>query len=89
MNDVEERRRWMQSLQRNTGDSDKNWFVVLALSIVGGFLGLDRIYLGRAITGSLKLLTAGGLGIWWAVDILLLYFNRMRDGYGGLVRRPF
>jgi TM2 domain-containing membrane protein YozV len=89
MNDVDERQRWMQSLRRNTGDSDKNWFVVLALSIVGGLIGLDRIYLGRAITGSLKLLTVGGLGIWWAVDIVLLYSNCMRDGYGGLVRRPF
>jgi TM2 domain-containing membrane protein YozV len=36
-----------------------------------GYLGADRIYKGDIGLGVLKLLTAGGLGIWWLVDALV------------------
>lgn len=41
-------------------------------SVLLGFLGMDRFYLGHIGTAIGKLLTIGGVGIWWIVDIILL-----------------
>ncbi len=43
--------------------------LMLALSILVGGLGVDRFLLGETGLGVLKLITAGGFGIWWLVDI--------------------
>ena len=43
--------------------------VILITAIVGGHLGLDRAYKGDGVTGVFKMLTLGGLGIWWLVDV--------------------
>ena len=43
--------------------------VILITAIIGGHLGLDRAYKGDGVTGVFKLLTLGGLGIWWLVDV--------------------
>ena len=47
----------------------KNPSVALILSITLGDLGIDRFYLGEAGMGVLKLLTFGGFGILWLIDI--------------------
>mmetsp|Transcript_24614 Transcript_24614/g.70801 ORF Transcript_24614/g.70801 Transcript_24614/m.70801 type:complete len:533 (-) Transcript_24614:36-1634(-) len=39
-------------------------------SLFGGFLGIDYFYLGFPLWGIAKLLTLGGLGFWWLVDIV-------------------
>ena len=54
-------------------------FVAHVLSLAG-FLGLHRFYLGRFWTGLLMLVTLGGFGIWWIVDIYLLLTSKLRDG---------
>ncbi|MBO7631236.1 MAG: TM2 domain-containing protein [Lachnospiraceae bacterium] len=43
--------------------------MMLVLSILVGELGVDRFLLGDTGLGVLKLITAGGLGIWWLIDI--------------------
>lgn len=51
---------------------DKNWLAALLISILIGGLGIDRFYMGYVGTGILKLITFGGLGIWWLIDVILI-----------------
>ncbi|MBT2586005.1 TM2 domain-containing protein [Arthrobacter sp. ISL-95] len=53
---------------------------ILAL-LLGGF-GVDRFYLGKIGTGIAKLLTAGGLGIWSIVDLIITLTGNARDKQG-------
>ncbi len=55
----------------NTG-KELNWIVTLLLSICFGALGVDRFMMGHIGLGLLKLCTAGGLGVWWLVDVILI-----------------
>jgi TM2 domain-containing membrane protein YozV len=52
--------------------------VALVLSILIGWLGADRFFLGDIGLGVLKLLTCGGIGIWWLIDIFLVMDNARR-----------
>lgn len=49
-----------------------NHTTVLILSIFLGWLGVDRFYMGQIGWGIFKLLTLGGYGIWWIIDIILI-----------------
>ncbi len=51
---------------------DKKWLTALLLSILIGSLGVDRFYMGHVGLGILKLITFGGLGIWWLIDLILI-----------------
>jgi len=55
----------------NTG-KELNWIVTLVMSIFFGYLGVDRFMMGHIGLGILKLCTAGGFGIWWLVDVILI-----------------
>jgi len=66
---------------------EKDWLVALLLSILVGTLGVDRFYLGYIGLGIVKLLTAGGCGIWWIVDIILIATNKMTDAQGRPLRQ--
>lgn len=62
--------------------SNKSFLVAWLLSLILGFLGVDRFYLGKIGTGLLKLVTFGGLGIWALIDLILLLANKTRDKRG-------
>ena len=52
--------------------------ISLVLSILLGAYGIDRIYIGEVGLGILKLLTCGGLGVWWLIDLFLI-MERTRE----------
>ena len=52
------------------------WLLALFL----GFTGADRFYLRRPVTGTLKLLTLGGVGIWWLIDLFRITKEYAADG---------
>lgn len=49
-----------------------NWVLALLLSIFFGSLGVDRFIMGHIGLGILKLVTFGGFGIWWLIDLILI-----------------
>jgi len=61
---------------------DKSFLVTWLLSLFLGVLGVDRFYLGKIGTGILKLVTFGGLGIWFLVDPVLVLVGAARDSAG-------
>jgi len=52
------------------------------LSIFLGEFGVDRFYLGYTGLGILKLVTIGGFGIWWLIDIIMIGTGKMKDAQG-------
>ncbi|NMB36905.1 MAG: TM2 domain-containing protein [Bacteroidales bacterium] len=56
----------------------KNPTVMLIVSIFIGQLGIDRFMLGDIGLGVLKLITGGGCGIWWLVDLFTVQ-DRARE----------
>ena len=54
----------------------------LFLSIFTGVLGVDRFYLGYTVSGIIKLLTAGGFGIWALIDFIRIGFDSLRPADG-------
>lgn len=53
------------------------FLTTLLYSILLGFLGMDRFCLGQTGIAVMKLLTLGGLGLWWIIDIVLLVSNNL------------
>ena len=62
--------------------SDKDWKVTFVLAILVGVLGIDRFYTGSTRLGVLKLVTLGGLGLWWLIDLIMLVTGSYKDGNG-------
>ncbi len=72
----------MQAVQIQQMNSDKDWIVTLVLAILVGGLGIDRFYSGSILLGVLKLVTFGGLGLWWLIDLIMLVTGNYKDGDG-------
>ncbi|WP_157153511.1 TM2 domain-containing protein [Brachyspira murdochii] len=64
--------------------SEKSWVVTLILAI---FLPVHRFYVGKIGTGILYLITAGGLGIWYIIDIVMIILDKFTDKEGRKLKR--
>lgn len=62
--------------------SDKEYIIALLFSIFLGYLGIDRFYMGQVGMGIGKLLTGGGCGVWWLIDIILIATRSSNDATG-------
>lgn len=63
-------------------EGEKRYITTLLLSFFLGFWGVDRFYLGKRGSGLAKLLTFGGFGYWWLIDLLITLFGGQRDAFG-------
>lgn len=66
--------------------NDERWLIALLLCAFGGVLGLHRFYTRNIATGILMLLTGGGCGIWYIVDLIMLACNTYKDGDGNYLK---
>lgn len=64
------------------GESDKSFVVTWLLGWLLGSFGADRFYLGKIGTAIVKLVTAGGLGIWALIDLIMHLVGATKDKEG-------
>jgi predicted lipid-binding transport protein (Tim44 family) len=69
------------------GVSPKSRLATTILAWVLGGLGIDRFYTGHIVLGILKLVTAGGFGIWWIIDFVLAVAGKRKDKQGNLIEK--
>ena len=67
--------------------SPKSRLVALLLCFFLGALGAHRFYVGKMGTGVLMLLTVGGCGIWYMIDLIMIIVGAFRDQQGRVVFR--
>jgi len=60
----------------------RHYLAAFFLSFMWGSFGIDRMYMGYWVSGILKLLTLGGLGLWTIVDFALIYMGALKDKQG-------
>ena len=65
-----------------SSSKSKSLTIAVLLSVFIGFYGVDHFYLGKTRSGLIKLVTLGGLGIWWIVDIVALLRGKTVDAKG-------
>jgi len=68
------------------GISEKSGIACLLFLLLLGPLGLHRFYVGKVGTGVLFLLTCGGLGLWWLIDLIIVIVGSFTDANGAAVK---
>ena len=71
--------------QYDKGISDIDFLPTLLICIFLGGLGIHRFFVGKTGTGILMLVTIGGLGIWWIIDIILIVTGSFTDIEGRVI----
>ncbi|AUC84434.1 TM2 domain-containing protein [Polaribacter sp. ALD11] len=66
----------------SVANSGKSQVTALLLSIFLGGLGIDRFYLGYNLLGVLKLITLGGFGIWYIIDLIMIITGDLQPKNG-------
>ncbi len=68
------------------GQDYKDPTMAIIISAIIGAYGIDRFYIGDTMMGVLKLITGGGCGIWWLIDIFLIMGATKEKNYQKFVQ---
>ena len=68
------------------GKSDKSGIACLLFLLLLPVLGIHRFYAGKVGTGILFLITFGGFGIWWLIDLIMLCVGSFTDSDGNAIK---
>jgi hypothetical protein len=67
--------------------SDKSRTAALLIGLLTGFVGGHRYFAGRPWSGLAMTCTAGGMGLWWLADLIMIGTGDFRDGKGRRILR--
>ena len=67
-------------------NSDRSFVATILLCLFLGTFGVHRFYTGKVGTGILMLVTIGGFGIWYLVDLILIACCAFKDKNGLLIK---
>ena len=62
--------------------SDKRWLITLLLCIFLGGVSAHRFYTGYIGIGILQIITFGGFGIWWLIDLIMILCGNYKTADG-------
>jgi class 3 adenylate cyclase/TM2 domain-containing membrane protein YozV len=68
-------------------NSRKKRLIALLLCLCFGVFGFHRFYAGKSTSAKVQLFTAGGLGIWFLIDLVFIIFGEFADGQGRKIKR--
>ena len=74
-------------LDSSTKTNSIDWLALFLLTFFVGVLGVHRFYVGKIGTGVLMLITLGGLGVWFLVDLLLVVTGQFTNKDGQKIPR--
>ena len=74
-------------LDSSTKTNSIDWLALFLLTFFVGVLGVHRFYVGKIGTGVLMLITLGGLGVWFLVDLLLVVTGQCTNKDGQKIPR--
>lgn len=78
----------MTSTNENTPASPtkSHFYSTFFLCLFLGVFGVHRFYNRKLVTGVLQLVTLGGFGFWWFVDLLMVLLGKFKDKNGVLIQ---
>jgi TM2 domain-containing membrane protein YozV len=68
-------------------ESNSNWLTTLLVTLFLGGLGVHRFINGKIGTGILMLVTGGGCGIWWLIDLIMVLTEKFTDSNGNPIKK--
>ena len=70
------------AVMNQPSNTDKRLLPAFLLLFFLGVFGAHRFYVGKIGTGILQLVTLGGLGIWWLVDLIMMLTGNFKEKGG-------
>ena len=80
----------LQSQTDNTSPTSKpsEFWAVFLLSLFLGVFGAHRFYARKFKSGTIQLLTCGGLGVWSFIDVIVILLSKFKSSTGILYQNP-
>ena len=74
-------------LNSSSSTNSSDWLTLFLLTFFVGVLGVHRFYTGKIGTGFLMLITLGGFGVWFLVDLILVVTGQFTNKDGQKIPR--
>ena len=74
-------------LSSTSSKTSTDWLTLFLLTFFVGVLGVHRFYTGKIGTGFLMLITLGGFGVWFLVDLILVVTGQFTNKEGQKIPR--